>query len=69
MFKKDDLSNIYVKFLSDKLKEIKFDDIPVSYQEGVQINIISEEEFILGKVKYDDKILHRSILIKYFTED
>ena len=69
LFKKDDLSNIYVKFLSDKLKEIKFDDIPVSYQEVVQNNIISEEEFILGKVKYDDKILHRSRVIKYFTED
>ena len=69
LFKKDDLSNIYVKFLSDKLKEIKFEDIPESYQEVVTNNIISEEELILGKVKYDDRILHRSRVIKYFTED
>ena len=28
LFKKDNLSNIYVQFLSDKLKEINLDEIP-----------------------------------------
>ena len=69
LFKKDNLSNIYVQFLSDRLKEISLETIPESYQEVVQNNIISEEQFKLGKIKYDDKILHRSRVIKYFTEN
>ena len=69
LFRKDNLSNVYVEFLSDKLKEINIEDIPDSYKEVVQKNIISDEEFKLGKIKYDDKILHKSRLIKYFTEN
>jgi hypothetical protein len=69
LFRKDDLSNIYVKFLSDRLKEISYEDIPESYQEVVQKNIISDEEFKLGKIKYDDKVLHRSKLIKFYIEN
>ena len=32
-------------------------------------NIISEKTTIQGKIKYDDKILHRSKVIKIFTEE
>ena len=67
--KKDNLSNVFVEFLSDNLQEIDLKDIPDSYEEAVKKNIKSEEEFKLGKIKYDDKILHRSRLIKYFTEN
>ena len=69
LFKKDNLSNIYVKFFSDRLKEINLEDIPESYQEIVQKKITTDEEFKLGKIKYDDKILHRSRLIKHFAEE
>ena len=69
LFKKDNLSNIYVEFFSDRLQEINLVDIPESYQEIVQKKIITDEEFKLGKIKYDDKILHRSRLIKHFTEE
>ena len=69
LFKKDSLSNIFVEFLSDKLKEIEFKDIPESYQEVVQKNIITTEELKLGKIKFDDKILHRSRLLRYFNEE
>ncbi len=69
LFKKDNLSNIFVQFLSDRLKEIKIDDISESYKEVVQKNIITEEELRLGKIKFDDKILHRSRVIKYFSEE
>ena len=69
LFKKDNLSNIFVKMLSDKLMEIDMSDVPNSYKEVVQKNIITEEEFKLGKIKYDDKILHRSRLIKYFKDE
>ena len=35
----------------------------------VERNIISEKEKELGKIKYDDKILHRSKIVKIFTEE
>ena len=69
LFKKDDLSNIYVQFLSDKLKEINLDEVPESYVEVVEKNIISEKELKIGKIKFDDKILHRSRLLKYFNNE
>ena len=69
LFKKDNLSNIFVKFLSDRLKEINFDNVSESYREVVKKNIITEEELRLGKIKFDDKILHRSRLLKYFNEE
>ena len=69
LFQKDDLSNVFTKFLSDRLKEIDIENISRSYQEVVKKNIISEQEFRLGKIKYDDKILHRSRLLKYFNEE
>ena len=68
LFKKDNLSNLYVKFMSDRLEEIDLTEISESYQERVQNNIVNEKDFKLGKIKYDEKILHRSKLIKYFTE-
>jgi hypothetical protein len=69
LFKKDNLSNIYVEFMKDRLKEIDLKDVPKAYQEAVQNKITAGEEFKLGKIKYDDKILHRSKVIRYFTED
>jgi len=69
LFKKDNLSNIFVEFLSDRLQEINLDDVPESYKEVVQKNIISKEELKLGKIKFDDKILHRSRLLKYFKNE
>ena len=69
LFQKDNLSNIFVEFLSDRLKEIKLDDVSESYKEVVQKNIITEEELRLGKIRFDDKILHRSRLLKYFNEE
>ena len=68
LFKKDDLSNVYVKFLSDRLQEINLENVSDSYQEVVQKNIISDEELQIGKIKFDDRVLHQSKIIKYFTE-
>ena len=69
LFKKDNLSNIFVEFLSDRLKEINLDNVSESYKEVVQKNIITKEELRLGKIKYDDKILHRSRLLRYFNNE
>ena len=68
LFKRDQLKNVYNKFLSDRLKEIPEEEIPESYKEIVAKNIKSDKEFKLGKIKYDDKILHQSRLLKYFIE-
>jgi len=69
LFKKDNLSNIYTKFLSERLEELNEEDIPESYVEVVKKNIVSDNVYQLGKIKYDDKILHRSKVIKYYTEE
>ena len=69
LFKKDELSNIFTKILSDRLKEINLDEVSDSYKEVVAKNIVSDEEFRLGKIKYNDKILHRSKVIRYFQNE
>ena len=69
LFKKDNLLNVYSQFMIDKLKEIDQKDVPKEYEEVIANKIVDEEDFKLGKIKYDDKILHRSRLIKYFTEN
>ena len=69
LFKKDKLSNVYSKFLSNKLENIKDKDIPEEYKEIVAKNIVKEKEYQEGKIKFNDKILHRSKVLKYFLED
>ena len=69
LFQKDNLSNIFTKFLSDKLKDIDDSKISDSYKEIVEKNITTEKEFKLVKIKFDDKILHRSRLLKYFQNE
>ena len=56
-------------FLSDKIEEIGIENISERYQEVAQSRIISEDEFLLGKIKYNDKILHQSKIIKYYIEE
>ena len=68
LFAKGSLANIYKKFLSDELKELKNEKIPDKYAEIIERNIIEDIEFKLGKIKFDDKILHRSRIVRYFTE-
>ena len=69
LFKKEDLSNIFVEHLSNNLKAINLEKVPESYKESVSKNIITNEELKLGKIKFDDKILHRSRIIKYFKNE
>ena len=69
LFKKDNLQNIYSKFLSDKILEIGVDNISEKYQEAAISRIISDDEFLLGKIKYNDKVLHQSKIIKYYIEE
>ena len=67
-FKKADLTNIYSKFLSNRIEEIGIKNLPEKYQEAALKRIFSEEDLLLGKVKYNDKILHQSKILKYYVE-
>ncbi len=69
LFQKDNLSNIYKNFLSDRLKEINIEKVDKTYTEIVQKNIITKEEIKLGKIKFNDKILHKSKILKYFNNE
>ncbi len=68
LFEKDKLTNVYTKHLSDILKKMDPKDIPDNFVKIVKRNIISEDVSVLGKIKYDDKVLHKSKVIKIFTE-
>ena len=68
-FDKEKLSNIFKDKFSEILKEIDPSDVPEDLQKIVEKNIIVEEKIELGKIKFDDKVLHRSKVIKIFTED
>ena len=68
LFKKDNLSNVYTEFLSNKLKEFEISEIPENYLNIVERNIVSNKSLNQQKIKFDDKTLHRSKLIRHFYE-
>jgi hypothetical protein len=68
LFKKSNLINIYSKFLSDRIEEIGVENLPKKYQETAFAKIVSDEELILGKIRYNDKVLHQSKILKYYIE-
>lgn len=68
--KRANLLNIFKEFISDNLKEIaeeEKEDIVKEYEAVFKRNIITEQSK-LGKVKFDDKILHRSRVIRFYTD-
>ncbi len=68
LFKKADLLNIYTEFLSDSLKKIGIANLPENYQEPALARIISKDDTLTRKVKYNDKVLHQSKILKYFVD-
>ena len=69
LFKKDKLTNIFSKALSNNLRKIGIENIPKKYKEIAESRIERDEKFILGKVKYNDKVLHQSKIMKFYLED
>ena len=69
LFEKDKLNNIFKENLSETLKSFDNNDIPDDYKKIVEKNIIVEKDNSIGKIKYDDKVLHRSKVIKIFTDE
>ena len=68
LFKKENMQNVYSEFLSDRLQELDADEIPKDYKNAVEKNIKSNKTLAQRKIKFDDKVLHRSKLIRYFYE-
>ena len=68
IFDKAKLQKVFSQTLSDNLKEIGLENIPDSYKEIALKNILTEEDY-RGKIKYNDKILHQSKIMKYYLED
>ena len=69
LFKKDDLQGIFLKKMSESFEEIGLSNIPEEYLEAVERKIISNDKNDLKKVKYNDKILHQSKIIKFYVEN
>ncbi len=68
LFKKAKLVNVYSEFLSDRLKEFDNKEIPKEYEKVVERNILRDSDKQKKRIKYDDKTLHKSKLIRYFFE-
>ena len=69
LFKKDDIENAFSEELSSILLSIEEEDVPSKYLGfyQIKINLPTEEDF--GEIRFDNKILHKSKLLKYFIED
>ncbi len=70
LFKKDDIENAFSEELSSILSNIEQEDVPPKYLGFYQIKTnLPTEEKDFGKIRFNNKILHRSKLLKYFIED
>jgi len=71
LFKKDDIENAFSEELSSILLNIEEEDVPSEYLSfyQIKINLPAEEEVDFGEIRFDNKILHKSKLLKYFIED
>lgn len=71
LFKNDDIENAFSEELSSILSNISEEDVPSRYLGFYQtkINLSAEKEEDFTRIKFDNKIYHKSKLLKYFIED
>ncbi len=69
LFRKDGLQSVYSRVLTDRLLEIGLENIPEEYQEVAQNRVEADKENNIGKIKYNDKILHQSRIIRFYIEE
>ena len=73
LFKKDDIENAFSEELSSTLSNIDEEDVPSRYlgfyQTKLNLPIKETEEEDFRRIKFDNKVLHKSKLLKYFIED
>jgi len=70
LFKKDDIENAFSEELSSILLSIEEEGVPSKYLGFYQIKInLPAEEEDFGEIRFNNKVLHKSKLLKYFIED
>tara|TARA_B100000686_G_C16777682_1_gene969639 strand:+ start:429 stop:2192 length:1764 start_codon:yes stop_codon:yes gene_type:complete len=71
LFKKDNIEKAFSEELSLILSNIEEENVPLSYLGFYQtkISLSQDEKIDPTSIKFDNKILHRSKLLKYFIED
>jgi hypothetical protein len=68
LFIKDNISKAFSEELKIQLSKMNKNDIPDKYKSFYNYYLNSDENRI-KKIKYDNKIIHRSKLLKYFIDD
>ncbi len=68
LFMDDQIENAFNEELSKILKSIKSEEVPSNYSTFYEKNLIAhkKQEF---KISFNNKIIHQSKLLKYFTDD
>ena len=68
LFEKDKLENIFGNEIKRLLKEIDRNEIPENFLARVDF-YIQDKYKLSSNIKFDNNVIHRSKLIKYFLED
>ena len=68
LFEKDKLENIFSNEIKRLLKEIDRNEIPENFLARVDF-YIQDKYKLSSNIKFDNNVIHRSKLIKYFLED
>ncbi len=68
LFEKDKLENIFSTEIKRLLKEIDRNEIPENFLARVDF-YIQDKYKLSSNIKFDNNVIHRSKLIKYFLED
>jgi len=71
LFKKDDIENAFSEELSSILSDIEEEEVSSQHLGFYQtkLNLPTEGKEDLGRIKFDNKILHKSKLLKYFIDE
>ena len=67
-FEEDNIAEAFTDELSKMLKVIEIKEIPSNYSTFYEENLITEEN-IAKKIKYNNKIVHQSKLLNYFSNE
>ena len=68
LFEKDDISEVFNEELITLLKEINKEEIPDRYISVVD-NYLVKSKQLRKKIKYNNDVLHKSKILKYFFEE
>ena len=69
LFKNDDIENAFSEELKIILSTIDKEKVPKIYQKFYNKNLYKKNQEGLKKVKFNNKIIHRSKLLRYFIDE